>query len=91
MLTDSVIALADVVVDGGDLYWSESRPQEGGRTAAVKRDADGKITDAVPKGFNSRSRVHEYGGGSYAVYDGIVVSCSFEDQRVSQRGRTPTR
>jgi len=82
MLTDSAVALADVVVDGGDLYWSESRPKEGGRTAIVRRDPQGDVTDAVPVGFNSRSRVHEYGGGSYAVRDGVVVSCSFEDQRV---------
>ena len=82
MLTGSAVALADVVVDGRDIYWSESRPQEGGRTAIVRRDAWGEITDVVPEGFNSRSRVHEYGGASYAVGDGVVVSCSFEDQRV---------
>ncbi len=82
MLTDSAVALADVVVDGGDLYWSESRPQEGGRTAIVRRDPRGDVTDVVPEEFNSRSRVHEYGGGSYAVRDGVVVSMRFEDQRV---------
>jgi dipeptidyl aminopeptidase/acylaminoacyl peptidase len=82
LLTDSAVALADVVVDGEDLYWSESRPQEDGRTAIVSRNALGDVADITPDGFNSRSRVHEYGGGSYVVREGIVVSCRFEDQRV---------
>ena len=63
MLTESAVGLSAVEVDGDNLYWSESRPQEGGRTAIVMRDSHGEITDAVPEGFNSRSRVHEYGGG----------------------------
>ncbi len=55
---------------------------EGGRVAIVRSGPKGDITDAVPVGCNSRSRVHEYSGGSYAVRDGVLVSCSFEDQRV---------
>jgi dipeptidyl aminopeptidase/acylaminoacyl peptidase len=82
MLTESAIGLGDVVVDGDDLYWSESRAQEGGRSVIVRRDAHGEIKDMVPEGFSSRSRVHEYGGGSYAVSDGVIVSSNFEDQRV---------
>jgi len=82
MLTESAVGLRDVVVDGSNLFWSESRAQEGGRTAIVMHDSHGEITDAVPEGFNSRSRVHEYGGGFYAVRDDVMISCNFEDQRV---------
>jgi dipeptidyl aminopeptidase/acylaminoacyl peptidase len=82
MLTESAVGLSNVVADGGDLYWSESRSHDGGRTVIVRRDAHGEITDIAPEGFNSRSRVHEYGGGAYAVHDGAVISCSFDDQRV---------
>jgi dipeptidyl aminopeptidase/acylaminoacyl peptidase len=38
--------------------------------------------DVVPEGFNARSRAHEYGGGSYAVRDGVLISCDFTDQRL---------
>ena len=82
MLTESAVGLSNVVADGGDLYWSESRAHDGGRAVIVRRDAHGEITDVAPEGFNSRSRVHEYGGGSYAVHDGAVISCNFDDQRV---------
>ncbi len=82
MLTEAGVPVGGVATDGGDLYWTESRALEGGRTAIVRRDSHGVISDAVPEGFNSRSRVHEYGGGSYAVTDGVLISSSFEDQRV---------
>jgi hypothetical protein len=77
------IRYADSVeLDGDAAYWSESRPQEGGRSVIVRCDADGTRTDAVPPGFNARTRVHEYGGGAFAVHQGVVYASSFEDQRL---------
>jgi dipeptidyl aminopeptidase/acylaminoacyl peptidase len=52
-------------VIGGDLWWQEVRPEEGGRVAVVHRAAGGKLSDAAPAPWNARSRVHEYGGLSY--------------------------
>src|SRR5689334_20427527 len=68
--------------DGDDLYWSELRPYEGGRIVVCKRAADGAIGDVTPKGFNARSRVHEYGGGHHAVKDGVVFFTNYADQRL---------
>ena len=82
MLTEAGTPVGGVKTDGGDLYWTESRALEGGRIAIVRKDAHGVVADVVPEGFNSRSRVHEYGGGSYAVRDGVLISCDFADQRV---------
>lgn len=68
--------------DGEDLYWSELRPSEGGRIVVCHRGPDGSIADVTPAGFNARSRVHEYGGGHYAVKDGVVYFTNFKDQRL---------
>jgi len=68
--------------DGDDLYWSELRPYEAGRIVVCRRAADGTIADVTPQGFNARSRVHEYGGGHYAVKDGTVFFTNFKDQRL---------
>ena len=68
--------------DGDDLYWSELRPYEAGRIVVCRRAADGTIADVTPQGFNARSRVHEYGGGHYAVKGGTVFFTNFKDQRL---------
>jgi dipeptidyl aminopeptidase/acylaminoacyl peptidase len=68
--------------DGDDLYWSELRPSEAGRIVVCRRAADGAISDVTPPGFNARSRVHEYGGGHFAVAGGTVWFTNFADQRL---------
>jgi len=68
--------------DGQDLYWSELRPDEAGRIVVCRRAADGTISDFTPRGFNARTRVHEYGGGHFAVSGGTVWFVNFADQRL---------
>ena len=76
------LRLGSVALDGGDIYWLEGRPGEGGRYALVKRAPDGSIGDVTPRDLNVRSRVHEYGGGSFLVVDGVAFIVNFADQRV---------
>jgi dipeptidyl aminopeptidase/acylaminoacyl peptidase len=80
LTTRNAVGLRSVRLDGDDLYWIESRPDEGARRVIVKRDADENITDAIPEGFSSRTRVHEYGGGSYNVWDGVIYFSNHSDQ-----------
>ena len=68
--------------DGEDLYWSELRPDEAGRIVVCRRARDGAISDVTPPGFNARTRVHEYGGGHFAVAGGTVWFSNFADQRL---------
>jgi dipeptidyl aminopeptidase/acylaminoacyl peptidase len=68
--------------DGDDLYWSELRPNELGRIVVCRRAADGAISDITPPGFNARTRVHEYGGGHFAVGGGTVWFTNYSDQRL---------
>lgn len=68
--------------DGDDLYWSELRPSEGGRIVVCRRTADGTVADVTPREFNARSRVHEYGGGHFAVKNGTVYFTNYNDQRL---------
>jgi dipeptidyl aminopeptidase/acylaminoacyl peptidase len=73
--------LAEVRPDGGDLYVLESRPEEAGRVALLRLTGDGVVTDVAPD-LSVRSRVHEYGGGAYAVRDGRIVLTDFPDGRL---------
>ena len=82
LLLKGEVRLAAARWDGADLYWIEGRPDEDGRQVIVRRSADGAIADITPRGFNARTRVHEYGGGDYAVSGGAVWFTNFDDQRV---------
>jgi dipeptidyl aminopeptidase/acylaminoacyl peptidase len=53
------------LLSGGDIWWQEGRPEEGGRTTVVHRGPGGRQTVLLPAPWNARSRVHEYGGLSY--------------------------
>jgi dipeptidyl aminopeptidase/acylaminoacyl peptidase len=80
-LTAGQARIDEVRVDGAATYWLESRPWEKGRTALVRHDGTER-SDVLPEPWNVRSRVHEYGGGSYAVRDGLVVVSEFTDGRL---------
>ena len=94
---------------GGAVWWTEGIATEGGRQAIVRSAGPVGLPEAgadpapaepvtvLPAPFNARSRVHEYGGASWAVVPGarpepgaapeeelppLVVFVNFEDQRV---------
>ena len=83
------LTLSGVLLDGDDVFWMEGRPAEGGRNVLVRRGPDGAVADAIPPGFNARSRVHEYGGGAALVADGSVYFSNFTDQRLYRHALKP--
>jgi dipeptidyl aminopeptidase/acylaminoacyl peptidase len=85
LIVRGMVGLSGVAVDGEDVYWLEGRPNEGGRNVVVLRTPDGSTEDVTPRPFNARSRVHEYGGGSFAVRGGEVYFSNFADQRIYRR------
>ena len=85
MVAGGGVGLDELNVDGDDLYWLESRPLEGGRQVLCRRTGDGPPEDLLPRVFNTRTRVHEYGGGSYRVHDGTVWAVHFNNQQLHHR------
>ena len=68
---------------GGQLWWTELRPSEGGRQSVRRFDASGEPEDVLPPPWNARTRVHEYGGSSWtATADGSLLFAEFGDQRL---------
>jgi dipeptidyl aminopeptidase/acylaminoacyl peptidase len=73
LMTRAAIGLGSLSADGQDLYWLEARPSESGRTVLCRRRADAGVEELTVAPLNVGSRVHEYGGGAYAVAAGVVV------------------
>jgi dipeptidyl aminopeptidase/acylaminoacyl peptidase len=82
IVAEAVGFASPIVLDGDDVYWAEARPADAGRCVIVKHAPDGQVTDVTPKPFNARTRVHEYGGGSFVVTGGTVYFSNFDDQRL---------
>lgn len=80
-LVSGAVGIAECCVDGDDVWWAEARPDEGGRTALMRRRA-GQIEEVTPPDAYVRTLVHEYGGGSWWVHGGIAYYVDVSDQRL---------
>jgi dipeptidyl aminopeptidase/acylaminoacyl peptidase len=85
LLATAGVSLMEPWLEDGIAYWLEGRPAEGGRYVVVRGEPGSSPADVTPPGFNVRTRVHEYGGGSYLVHRGTVYFSNFADQRLYQQ------
>jgi dipeptidyl aminopeptidase/acylaminoacyl peptidase len=83
IVKDSVKFL-NIIADGEDIYLSEIRTQEKGRSTILKFE-DSEFKEVLPKIYNARTRVHEYGGLSFKVFDKEIYFSNFEDQRIYKK------
>jgi dipeptidyl aminopeptidase/acylaminoacyl peptidase len=87
-------AVSYPTIAGGEVWWQERRPSEGGRTAIVaSAGANAQPRELLPAPWNARSRVHEYGGKSYLAVPALslaggfdLVFANFADQRLYATG-----
>jgi dipeptidyl aminopeptidase/acylaminoacyl peptidase len=86
LIVAETIMLGQPMLDGDDIYWLETRPQEQGRAVIVRRTPDGAATDLNPAPYSARTRVHEYGGAGYLPAAGVVYFANFADQRLYRQG-----
>ncbi|MFE6780344.1 prolyl oligopeptidase family serine peptidase [Streptomyces sp. NPDC057702] len=72
---------------GEEVWWTAPRPAENGRRTLVRRRPGGAQESVLPRPWNVRSRVMEYGGAAWVAApraeDGpLLVFCHFDDQRL---------
>ena len=88
------VAVSYPSVAGGEVWWQERRPSEGGRTTIVASGGpDTEPRELLPAPWNARNRVHEYGGKSYLPVPSLslaggfdLVFANFADQRLYAAG-----
>ncbi len=72
----------DIILYKGACYWTEGLPLEKGRTVVMQRQTNGKLTNLTPVGFDVRSKVHEYGGVAFTLYDDHLYFTNSQDQQL---------
>src|SRR6185369_16913479 len=94
LVTADAVGLGQVMLDGSDIYWTESHPEKKGRILLYRRRKDGVVETVTPddaEAWSVRTRVHEYGGGAFTVADGVVYFSNYADQRLYRQdlGQAP--
>ncbi|HEY9677294.1 MAG TPA: prolyl oligopeptidase family serine peptidase [Drouetiella sp.] len=91
LIANGGIGLSECRFDNDNLYWLEARPADDGKRILVKLDAQNNLEDVLPNSFDVRSRVHEFGGGTYDVKNGVIVFSNVFNQRIwkSEPGTEP--
>lgn len=85
---------------GDEVIIQQARPEQGGRITLWRHDAASgeRRQELIPREYNVRSRVHEYGGASWVLLPGAepdgwgIVFANFTDQRlylISAPGAAP--
>lgn len=88
------VRLGDVVAIDGAFFWAETRPDDNGRCVIVKAVGSAAPVDMYQAPFNTRTRVHEYGGGAWWVDKTYLYFVHWNDQRiyrVAHQGSAPTQ
>ena len=87
LIVSQSVGLSEVRFDGDVVHWLEARPQEQGRNVVVRAgEAGADATDIVPKPFDVRTRVHEYGGGAWTVAQDVLYFSNVADGRLYRLG-----
>ncbi len=83
--TDMVIKgtpkLQETTVDEGRVFWLQTLPEEKGRVSIMRYDGN-QIQSILPRPLSAKSKVHEYGGGSYLIDANRIYFVLADDQRV---------
>ena len=74
------VDFAELRISPLGLFWNEFRPQDA--ACRLWHWRDGQPHCLTPAGFSVRSRVYEYGGGSFCLSDDGVVFVNESDQQL---------
>ena len=99
-ITSDIVAgaaspLSEVSTNSDAVYWLTRRPSEGGRQVVMTHNHSTDNSHCLtPEGYSVSSRVHEYGGGSYAICKQSLFFVNATDQCIYQQavaGNSPPR
>jgi len=81
LIVSDSISIDETHLTKDSVYYIERRPHESGRCVIVKVTGNNTI-DILPPPYSARSRVHEYGGGSFCISGDLVFFINDSDQDI---------
>ncbi|QBE63975.1 S9 family peptidase [Pseudoduganella lutea] len=84
MVAAGATPLSSLAIAGTDILWLAGRASEAGRTT-LQRLRTERVDELTPLPLNVRTRVHEYGGGAYAVEGDTVFFSHAGDNRLYRK------
>lgn len=88
-LVQDTLRFGQIAIDGTSFYYTEGRPTEKGRSVLMQGALQGEHRELLPKEFNVRTRVHEYGGKCILAHHKTVYFVNESDQdlyKISDEG-----
>ena len=81
MVTTGSPKYQEPAISNNHIYWLQSIAEEKGRVTIMRYDGT-QIQSILPRPLSAKSKVHEYGGGSYLVDGDTLYFVLADDQRV---------
>jgi dipeptidyl aminopeptidase/acylaminoacyl peptidase len=81
-LTAFIVAIGDLRVCGDRILWTETIPEQGGRSVVATLEEAGGRKVLSADGHHVQTRVHEYGGTPYVCVRDCLVYSNYRDQRL---------
>jgi len=85
LIVSQTIGIGSIAINSEHIYWLEKRPQEQGRNLIVGHFNQGETKNITPSPLSVRSKIHEYGGGAFAVEQNTVYFSNYKDGRIYQQ------
>ncbi|MGL4881026.1 MAG: hypothetical protein ACRC8K_08165, partial [Waterburya sp.] len=85
LIVSKTIDIGSIAIADEKIYWLEKRPQEKGRNVLVGYFQEREIKNITPSPLSVRTKIHEYGGGAYVVYQNTIYFSNYGDGRIYQQ------
>jgi dienelactone hydrolase len=86
LVAGKALRFGSIQMLGENVYWTEARPDEAGRSVLVEWSPEQGFRDVTPAPYSVRSKVHEYGGGEFLAASGGIYFVDQEDQQIYRSG-----
>ncbi len=81
MVAEKSAKINDTRFHNNKIFWTESIAEQNGRNAIMMHDG-AQLQCILPAPLSAKSKVHEYGGAAFTVFEELLLFVLADDQRI---------